>query len=119
VLIVEDNVDAAETLRMLLELHGHEARVSYDAGSALTTAAQFHPDALLLDIGLPDMSGRELVAILRSRPETSGALILAVSGYGSQADIDASRAAGFDQHLVKPVSPEALEAALAARGATR
>jgi len=119
VLIVEDNVDAAETLRMLLELHGHEAQVSYDAGSALTAAAQFHPDAMLLDIGLPDMSGRELVAILRSRPETSGALILAVSGYGSQADIDASRAAGFDQHLVKPVSPEALEAALAVRGATR
>ena len=115
VLIVEDNADAAETMQLLLEVHGHQARVAHDASSALAVADEFRPDALLLDIGLPDMSGRELVGILRSRPETSAALIIAVSGYGTQRDIEASRAAGFDQHLVKPVSPQALENALARR----
>jgi signal transduction histidine kinase/ActR/RegA family two-component response regulator len=113
VLVVDDNADAAETLMQLLELEGHQVRTACEGAAALRIAADFHPDALLLDIGLPGIDGRELARALRARPDTRDALIVAISGYGREEDIQRSRAAGFDHHLVKPVDLAALEAVLA------
>ncbi|WP_229422982.1 ATP-binding protein [Telluria aromaticivorans] len=123
VLVVDDNVDAAETLGLLLEAHGHEVAVEHDSLRALERARGMAPDVCLLDIGLPDIDGRELARRLRARPETAGAVLVAVTGYGQQQDRIDALAAGFQHHLVKPVDMEALARLLdgvrAAGAATR
>ena len=113
VLVVDDNVDAADALVEVLRLDGHEARAALDGEQALRVADDLHPDVLLLDIGLPGIDGRELARRFRAREDTREALIVAVSGYGNPNDVEASAAAGFDLHLVKPVHPHAIEAAMA------
>jgi len=105
VLVVDDNEDATETLELLLQLWGHEVRVAYDGESALAQAAELQPDIILLDIGLPGMSGYEVARRLRALPENRDAMLVAVTGYGQDSDRRQSQEAGFDHHLVKPVPP--------------
>lgn len=109
ILIVDDNVDAADSLAMLLELDGHSVSTVYSAVEALDAAARLKPDILFLDIGLPVMDGYEVARRLRSQPETSALRLVAVTGYGQTEDQDRALGAGFDHHLTKPVTPESLE----------
>ncbi|MFC0253568.1 hybrid sensor histidine kinase/response regulator [Massilia consociata] len=102
VLVVDDNVDAAQMLATLLEAHGHAVTVEYDGKGALERALRERPQAMLLDIGLPDMDGHELARQLRGSPETAGATLIALTGYGQAEDRQRAREAGFNHHLVKP-----------------
>ena len=112
VLVVDDNLDAAELLGHLLGAEGHEVKVVHDAASALEVAPQFLPDVALLDIGLPVMNGYELARRLRRRLGSAPCRLIAVTGYGQERDRARSRRAGFDVHLVKPMDPQALLALL-------
>jgi CheY-like chemotaxis protein len=116
IMVVDDNVDAAESLAALMEAEGHEVRVLADATSALAVADDDRPEVFILDIGLPDMSGLDLARALRLRPIHRSACMLALTGYGQPHDKVLSRAAGFDHHLVKPADIERLNAILAERG---
>jgi PAS domain S-box-containing protein len=115
VLVVDDNFDAAETLCELLRLLGHRATAAYDGPSALSVAAQLAPDVVLLDIGLPGMSGLEVATKLRHLAETRSAYLVAVTGYGQTNDRDRSLEAGFDAHLVKPIDVDVLASQLQRR----
>jgi signal transduction histidine kinase/ActR/RegA family two-component response regulator len=108
VLLVDDSVDAAESLAMLLRLWGHEAAVAHDGPGALRLAEQQRPEVALLDIGLPGMDGYELARQLRHRPGLEGTVLVALTGWGQEEDRRRSHEAGFDHHLVKPVDPNAL-----------
>ncbi len=112
VLVVDDNVDAADTLADLLGDLGYSVRATYDAVSALELAGRFDPEVCFLDIGLPVMDGYELAQRLRQAENAAGRRLIAVTGYGQDADRRRARAAGFDGHLVKPVSLDALEGVL-------
>jgi len=113
VMVVDDNVDAAAMLAMLLEASGHRVAVEHDPLRALVRSREEAADVFLLDIGLPGIDGNELARRLRAQPETAHALLVAVTGYGQENDRKATLAAGFDHHLVKPVDLEALAAILA------
>jgi CheY-like chemotaxis protein len=108
VLVVEDNVDAAETLRDLLLLEGHQVELAHDGRAALAKARTFQPDAVVCDIGLPEMNGYEVARALRSEAGPSRPTLVALSGYAQPEDIARGRKAGFDAHLAKPPSLEAL-----------
>jgi PAS domain S-box-containing protein len=108
VLVVDDNGDSAETMAVLLQLWGHDVQVAHDGTRALALAAQHRPDVVLLDIGLPGMTGYEVAERLREVPGMSGATLVALTGYGQDEDRRRSRAAGFAVHLLKPVAPDAL-----------
>ncbi len=114
VLVVDDNLDAAEMLAILLRRRGHVVELAHDGPSALEVFERFEPDAALLDIGLPVMDGYELAQRIRRRAEDRDVLLVAVTGYGQETDREKSRAAGFAHHLVKPVSTKALLSILAA-----
>jgi CheY-like chemotaxis protein len=105
VLLVEDNADAAFSLRLLLELAGHEVTVAHDGRTGLETALRLRPDVVLCDLGLPELDGFEVARALRGDPDTAGTYLVAVSGYGQDDDRRRSREAGFDTHLTKPVDP--------------
>lgn len=109
VMVVDDNVDAAQSLAELLALKGHDTRAVTESRTALAMASTFAPDVVLLDIGLPEIDGLEVARRLRTMPPTRSALLVALTGYGRLEDRKASRAAGFDHHLVKPVSLQQLE----------
>jgi CheY-like chemotaxis protein/anti-sigma regulatory factor (Ser/Thr protein kinase) len=117
VLLVDDNMDAANTLAQLLELQGYKVSVEYDAGAALARAEREAPQVCLLDIGLPDIDGYELARRLRALPATAGAVLIALTGYGQEQDRMRSQRAGFDYHLVKPVQFDNLSAILSRIGA--
>jgi PAS domain S-box-containing protein len=102
VMVVDDNVDAAQMLAALLEVQGHVVGIEYDARGALARASRERPDVLLLDIGLPDMDGYELARRLRAQPENAGATLVALTGYGQRQDREEAQQAGFDHYLVKP-----------------
>ncbi len=102
VLVVDDNVDAASTLAMLLKASGHEVRKAHDGPPALEIALDYRPQVVLLDIGLPSMNGFEVAKRLREQPELSSVVLIAMTGYGQDSDREQSRDAGFDHHLVKP-----------------
>jgi CheY-like chemotaxis protein len=108
VLVVDDNVDAAEALGLLLAAHGHEVVVEHEPSMALERARGSAPDVCLLDIGLPGIDGRELARRLRAQPETAHAVLVAVTGYGQRHDREQAFEAGFQHHLVKPVDVEVL-----------
>ena len=108
VLVVDDNVDAAESLAAILRLSGHELRSAYGGPAALEEARSFRPQAVLLDLGLPGLNGYEVARQLRADPLTSACLLVAVSGYGQPEDQARSREAGFNHHLTKPPDLEAL-----------
>ncbi|VXB31518.1 ATP-binding protein [Massilia sp. 9I] len=114
VLVVDDNVDAAQVLAMVVGAQGHELRVEHGSHEALALAEDFAPDLCLLDIGLPEMDGYELARRLRQLPGTAHATLVAVTGYGQDQDRKNSAAAGFDHHLVKPVDMAALDKIVAA-----
>ena len=112
VLVVDDNVDAALSLEMLLRHLGHEVRVTHDGESALGTARVFQPDVVFLDIALPGMSGYDVARSLRDGAR-GATRIVALTGYSQEDDVRRSREAGFDAHLVKPVDPDTLLRTLA------
>jgi PAS domain S-box-containing protein len=109
VLVIEDNWDAAESLRLLLELSGHEVVVTHNGAAGVEAARRQQPDVVLCDIGLPGgMDGYAVARALRADPEQSVATLIAVSGYGQEEDQRRARQAGFDRHLTKPVDPQVL-----------
>jgi signal transduction histidine kinase len=103
ILVVDDNTDAAELLGASLCTLGHTAHVVFDGPSALEAAAQFRPEVVLLDLGLPVMDGFEVARLLRSAPQSENIVLVAVTGYGQESDQRRTREAGFDEHLVKPI----------------
>ncbi|HET9663932.1 MAG TPA: ATP-binding protein, partial [Burkholderiales bacterium] len=114
VLVVDDNVDAADSIAMLLRLFGHHVRCEYDGRSALDAVRQYRPDTILLDIGLPEVDGYEVARQIRKMDDLRRTRIVAVTGYAQEEDRKRSQAAGFDHHLTKPVDPEALQSILQA-----
>jgi signal transduction histidine kinase len=108
VLVVDDNVDAAETMGLLLQLHGHTVWIAHDAKAAIEMACSTIPDVALLDIGLPDLDGYELARRLRSHETTKGMRLIAITGWGQEDDRLRARNAGFDSHLTKPAGPDAV-----------
>jgi PAS domain S-box-containing protein len=115
VLVVDDNVDSATSLAMLLRLEGHETYTAHDGESAIAAAEQHRPDIVLLDIGLPKVNGHDVCRRLRRQPWANSTLMIAVTGWGQQDDRRESEDAGFDGHLVKPVDYGALVEVLKAR----
>jgi CheY-like chemotaxis protein len=109
VLVVDDNVDAAVSLGMLLKLAGQEVRVAYDGPAALRQAIDFHPQLVLLDIGMPGMDGYEVCRRLRRESSLEGTCLVALTGWGQDEDRRRSHEAGFDHHIVKPVEPGTLQ----------
>jgi CheY-like chemotaxis protein len=108
VLIVDDNIDAADSLARILVLRGHEAHTAYDGLQAIERAKALRPDVVLLDIGLPGSNGYEVAKRLREELEEEAMVIIALTGYGGKEDRRRTVAAGFDYHLVKPVDVETL-----------
>jgi PAS domain S-box-containing protein len=108
VLVVDDNVDAAQVLAMYLEVAGHDITVEHSARRALDSARQHRPDVCVLDIGLPEIDGYQLARMLRSDAGTARTLLIALTGYGQEQDRARAMAAGFDHHLVKPVDSATL-----------
>jgi PAS domain S-box-containing protein len=116
ILVVDDNVDAADSLRGVLELSGHDVRVAYEGPTALDLAEAFRPSLVLLDLGLPGMDGHEVARRLRERHGPSLVLV-ALTGYGREEDRRRTREAGFDRHLVKPLEPDTLSEVIAGTSA--
>jgi signal transduction histidine kinase len=108
VMVVDDNHDAAESLAYLLSLEGHTVDVAYDGVTALSEAAKFHPQVVVLDIGMPGMDGYQVARALRAGESTRSMTIIALTGYGQPDDRERARAAGFDDHLTKPIDTELL-----------
>jgi signal transduction histidine kinase/DNA-binding response OmpR family regulator len=113
VLVVDDNVEAAESLGRLLRLEGHQIRIAYDGLTALEITAKFEPDVVVLDLGLPGIDGLEVARRLRGDPATNHLMLLALTGYGQEADHRRSAEAGFDHHFNKPLDFSALSQLLA------
>ena len=114
ILVVDDNEDSAEMMSMLLTAWGQEARVAFDGHQALDLARDFKPEIVLLDLGMPRMDGYETARQLRSEPWAKNTVLVAVTGWGHESDLQRTREAGFQHHLVKPVSPSVLRAMIAA-----
>jgi PAS domain S-box-containing protein len=108
VLVVDDNVDAASTLTLLLRLMGYDAHPAHDGLEALRLFKEVHPEVVLMDLGLPGMDGYEIAHRIRQLPEGAQVQMIALTGWGQQSDREATQAAGFDAHLVKPVNHQAL-----------
>jgi two-component system CheB/CheR fusion protein len=109
ILVVDDNEDSADSLAMWLRLKGHDVRTAYGGPEALAAALEQRPELVLLDIGMPGMSGYEVARRLRANPDTRRTVLVAMTGWGQEEDRRQSREAGIDQHLVKPLEPRALE----------
>jgi len=109
VLVVDDNIDSAEMLQTLLQMTGHIVRVAHDGRRALSVASEFLPDVILLDIGLPGMDGYRVIEALRAMPSLARVTIVATTGYGREEDRARCLAAGFDDHLTKPIDHALLE----------
>jgi CheY-like chemotaxis protein len=109
VLVVEDAEEAAELLKILLELWGHDVRVAHDGPAALAAFRIHQPEVILLDIGLPGMNGYDVAAQLRQQQGRNRPLIVALTGYGGEEDKRRSVAAGCDSHLTKPPDPNRLQ----------
>jgi PAS domain S-box-containing protein len=113
VLVVDDNLDAAESMATWLHLAGHDVQTAYGGPAALEAAVAFRPTIVLLDIGLPGMDGHEVARLLRKTPGLDNAWLIALTGYGRKSDFELSEEAGFDHHLVKPADPQKLRTLLA------
>lgn len=108
VLVVDDNVDAAETLALYLDGIGHTTRLAHDGERALRLAEELRPHVVLLDLGLPQLDGYEVALGIRAEPWAKDVLICAITAWGRPSDHDISRVAGIDHHLLKPVNPQLL-----------
>jgi CheY-like chemotaxis protein len=113
ILIVEDNADAAEVLRMALELYGHHVKTASNGRQGIEQALAEPPDVALVDIGLPDIDGYEVGRAVRQQPGGAGVYLVALTGHSGSADRDRALRAGFDSYLVKPVAPDALREVIA------
>jgi two-component system CheB/CheR fusion protein len=119
VLVIEDNVDAADTLKEALELGAHEVEVAYSGPQGLAKAREFHPDIVVCDIGLPGMSGYELAQAFRADAELRSCALVALTGYAMPEDERRAEEAGFDEHLTKPADLGVLERLLGQLGERR
>ena len=113
IMVVDDNHDSALSLAMVLTMMGHETRTAHDGQTALATAEEFHPDVVLLDIGLPKMNGYEVAQRIREQAWGIEMFLIAVTGWGQAEDRARSAEVGLNMHMVKPVEPTALQAVLA------
>ncbi len=113
ILVVDDNHDSALSLAMVLTMMGHETRTAHDGEAAVTTAESFLPEVILLDIGLPKLNGYEVAQQIRQHPWGEEMFLIAVTGWGQDEDRRRSADAGLNLHMVKPVTPAALESVLA------
>jgi CheY-like chemotaxis protein len=113
ILVVDDQIDTARGLEIILKLYGHDVCAVNDGKAAIEAARQFRPDFVILDIGMPGLDGYEVAATLKSDLDLNRAVIIGVSGYGREEDRSRSRDAGFDHHMVKPVDHKALIGLLA------
>jgi two-component system, chemotaxis family, CheB/CheR fusion protein len=113
VLVIEDNVDAADSLREVLEMWQHETEVAHDGCTGIEKARAFRPDIILCDIGLPEMDGYAVARVIRSDPTLASVFLVAVTGYASPEDQRKAADAGFNRHLAKPVSVEAIQEVIA------
>jgi CheY-like chemotaxis protein len=109
VLIVDDNVDLVEMLSMVVEAAGHPVRKAFDGRSGISAALEYRPDLILLDVGMPDVSGMEVAKQLRQYRELARTRIVALTGWGQADDRQRTAAAGFDDHLTKPADPAQIE----------
>ncbi len=114
VLVVEDNRDSADSLRMLIDLLGHEVDVAYTGPDGVRAAGERPPQVVICDIGLPGLDGYGVAAALRRNPATAASKLIALTGYGQEEDRRRAREAGFDEHLTKPADPTTLTSLLAA-----
>jgi CheY-like chemotaxis protein len=112
ILVADDNVDALDSLAMLLEFAGHEVRKARDGAEALEGARDWQPDVMLLDLGMPKLTGYEVAQRVRSEEWGRNVRMVAISGWGQREDQRRSRESGFDQHLVKPISFDSLNGIL-------
>jgi CheY-like chemotaxis protein len=112
VLVADDNRDAGETLAMLLRLDGHEVHVAIDGLEAVEMFGRVLPDVVILDIGMPGLSGHEVARRIRAQHGERPVTLIAVTGWGQKADKDRAIASGFDHHFTKPVEPTQLSALL-------
>jgi PAS domain S-box-containing protein len=112
ILVIEDNVDAADSLRTMLELWGHTVAVALDGPAGLKAAREFRPEVVLCDIGLPGMDGCAVARAIRSDKSLNGPFLVSLSGYAQPTDVERATEAGFDRHLAKPANPEKLAAVL-------
>ena len=119
VLVIEDNEDAADSLREVLEIDEHVVEVAYTGREGIEKAQAFHPDVVLCDIGLPEMDGYEVARTMRADPELGTVGLIALSGYAQPEDVEMASEAGFDAHLAKPPSIDTLERVLAEVGNAR
>ena len=108
VLVVDDNEDAALSLAMMLDVMGYEVRTAYDGLEAVKAADEFRPEAALLDIGLPTLSGYDIARHIRGN-RGDEVLLVAITGWGTEEDVKRSQEAGFDHHFTKPIDLNALE----------
>ena len=109
VLVADDNRDAALSLGALLEMSGHEVLIAHDGEEALRTARQARPDAMILDIGMPSLTGDQVAGAVRGEPWGERVFLVAVTGWGEPEDKQRAAAAGFDHHLTKPVDVDEME----------
>ena len=112
-LVVDDYADSAESMAALLQMDGHEVRTAHDGVTAIKMARQFKPGIVFLDIGLPGIDGYEVARAFRADPALREVHLVALTGYAQPEDVARAREAGFDGHLAKPPSIEAIERALA------
>jgi CheY-like chemotaxis protein len=117
VVIVEDSPDSADSLRLLLEVRGHEVRVAHSGPEGVDLAVAWRPDIVVSDIGLPGLDGFEVARRLRGQPGLQKTRLVALTGYGSEEEQLRGREAGFDHYLIKPADPADLERALTSGGA--
>jgi PAS domain S-box-containing protein len=108
ILVVDDNRDGADSLSMMLKMMGNDTRTAYDGEEAVAVAVEFQPDVILLDIGLPKLTGYEACRQIRNQPGGKELVIIAQTGWGQEEDRQRTHEAGFDHHMVKPVDPQAL-----------
>jgi CheY-like chemotaxis protein len=113
VLVADDNEDSAETLALLLQALGNEVRAVHDGQRAVEEAEAFRPDVALLDIGMPVIDGYEAARLIRAKPWGRGVVLIALTGWGLDEDVQRAREAGFDRHLLKPVDIGPLQEAMA------
>jgi len=113
ILVVEDSHDSADSLGLLLNLWGYQAVITYDGEGALKAASVNPPDVVFLDIGLPGMDGCQVARQLRRLSGTAHSLLVAITGYGREADVQRCKEAGIDRHFLKPVDPVELKQLLA------
>jgi CheY-like chemotaxis protein len=113
VLVVDDSVDSAESLAQLVRLQGHEVRTAFDGLAAVDIASTFGPEVVILDVGLPGVDGYETARRIRQRAGARRPLLVALTGYGTQADRERAEQAGFDHHMTKPPDLARLRALLA------